>query len=108
MNSTMLASLWDWMPTLLTAYFVVSFVMYFVHYLDIEFAPFSIPWERRMQTLVVWSMSNQFLIMPLVCSSAFLYLLATKYYFVAIIYAFWMWYDRFTCEEGDCLLNKQN
>jgi len=70
-------------------------------FLGIEFAPFFLPLERRLQTLAVMYWILTYLTAGLLSSLLLLYLLFyTKYWWVSVLYFSWMVYDKNTCNKG--------
>ncbi|XP_059163571.1 2-acylglycerol O-acyltransferase 1-like isoform X2 [Physella acuta] len=68
--------------------------------LGIEFAPLSIPMERRLQTVGALHYTYAFLFFGFGMLFVFLYLLFTNYYFVPLAYLAWYFYDRDTSKHG--------
>jgi len=64
-----------------------------VNFLGIEFAPLSVPAERRLQTLCVFVHVCNFTINPVLCIVALVYLLWTSLWFVSVGYIAWIVYD---------------
>ncbi|XP_067122256.1 LOW QUALITY PROTEIN: 2-acylglycerol O-acyltransferase 2-like [Centruroides vittatus] len=69
--------------------------------LGIEFAPFLIPFERRLQTAAVLYYCTSFFFVGvggiLLCLYLFFF---TRFYFVPLLYAGWVLYDRDICNRG--------
>ena len=59
----------------------------------IEFAPLNVPFERRMQTLLVMIFVCAFTILPVAISLLCIALLFTPYFWVPSAYAAWIIYD---------------
>lgn len=68
--------------------------------LGIEFAPLAIPLERRLQTLAVFYYGTSFIYLGMSMVSLCIYLLFTRFYFLALLYFAWFIYDRNKCNEG--------
>ena len=68
--------------------------------LGLEFAPLSVPMERRIQTLAVLHYTSSFLFVGFGMAALFLYLLFTDYYYVPLLYLLWYSYDRLTPRQG--------
>lgn len=66
----------------------------------IEFAPFSIPVKRRLQTLAVAWFVSQFIILCFLQVAFLVYLIFTPYYYLPLLYLVWYIYDFKTCERG--------
>ncbi|XP_062904815.1 2-acylglycerol O-acyltransferase 2-like isoform X1 [Mobula hypostoma] len=66
----------------------------------IKFAPLRIPLERRLQTLGVLQWIFSFLALAQCCLAIFVLLLFTDYWFVAVLYAGWLYLDRETPSSG--------
>jgi len=67
----------------------------------VEFAPISIPWERRKQTLAVLTWIMLFFVSgpggPPILLFLFFF---TRLWFLPIAYLAWIFYDRNTCNVG--------
>ena len=69
--------------------------------MGVEFAPLSIPLDRRLQTLAVCLYMSMAMFMGLCCSALLAYLiLYTQFKWVAVLYLTWMVYDWNVGEEG--------
>ena len=69
--------------------------------LGIEFAPISLPFERRLQTLATFTFMSLFLIFPLMNSTILAYLLFyTQFKWIPLLYLAYVIYDRNTCNRG--------
>lgn len=66
----------------------------------IEFAPFFIPLERRIQTFAVFQLTLSFLCLGFGCTILWVYFLFTSYYYISIIYLVWYYYDFNKSEQG--------
>lgn len=66
----------------------------------VEFAPLSIPIERRIQTLVVTWFVLQFLLLCFIATIVLVYLLFTPYYYLTLLYMVWYIYDFSTPNRG--------
>ncbi|XP_069776016.1 2-acylglycerol O-acyltransferase 1 isoform X2 [Narcine bancroftii] len=64
--------------------------------MKIQFAPLRIPLERRLQTLGVLQWVFSFLALAQCCLVAFILLLLTDYWLVAVLYVGWLYLDRDT------------
>lgn len=70
--------------------------------LGIEFAPFSIPFERRLQTFAVFFYVFLFFQgLSLIGFVLFISLLFTKYYWITLIYILWYIIDFQRPHEGN-------
>ena len=68
--------------------------------LGIHFAPLSIPIERRIQTLALtWALSTYFF--GFLTLFVFIGILFTRYYYAALFYFAWLFYDRHTPKRGN-------
>ena len=69
--------------------------------LGVEFAPISLPFERRLQTLATFTYMALFLIFPLMNYSILAYLLFyTQFKWIPLLYLAFVIYDRDTCNQG--------
>ena len=68
--------------------------------MGVEWAPVKIPFERRMQTLAVFTYMSLFLFAGLCTLSIMYALLFTPFFFLSIMYAGWLFYDREIGEIG--------
>ncbi len=63
------------------------------NYFGIDFAPLHIPLKRRMQTLTIFIHVLLFAFFPVFFSIVTLLMLLTSYWWVAVGYMAWLWYD---------------
>uniref|UniRef100_A0A3P8V8S3 Acyltransferase n=1 Tax=Cynoglossus semilaevis TaxID=244447 RepID=A0A3P8V8S3_CYNSE len=69
--------------------------------MKIEFAPLNIPLRRRLQTAAVLQWIFSFLAMAQCCLAAFVLLLLSDWWMLALLYASWLWLDWDTpCSGG--------
>ncbi|XP_033637961.1 2-acylglycerol O-acyltransferase 2-A-like [Asterias rubens] len=68
--------------------------------LGLQFAPLNVPLERRLQTLAVIYFWTSFIFMGMLPSIMGIYLLFTDYYWVTLLAASWVYYDRKTPHQG--------
>ena len=61
----------------------------------VEFAPFNIPLERRLQTAAVLLYTGLFVFAPIISVLAFIFVIFTPLFLLALGYAVWMYYDIF-------------
>uniref|UniRef100_UPI00398EF3A3 2-acylglycerol O-acyltransferase 2-B n=1 Tax=Pristiophorus japonicus TaxID=55135 RepID=UPI00398EF3A3 len=66
----------------------------------IRFAPLRLPLERRLQTLGVLQWMLSFLALGQCCLAAFILLLLTDYWYIAALYAGWLYLDLDTPAKG--------
>ena len=64
-----------------------------VHFMGVEFSPLFIPLKRRLETTAVLFQTGGFVLFPPASILFFIYLLFTDYYWMAIGYAIWTFYD---------------
>lgn len=69
--------------------------------LGMEFAPLSIPMERRLQTFAVFFWISSFFFMgPMIFAFMVYLLFYTQYYWISLFYLAWYLGDRNTAESG--------
>ncbi|XP_067828249.1 2-acylglycerol O-acyltransferase 2-B-like [Heptranchias perlo] len=68
--------------------------------MKIQFAPLSVPLERRLQTLGVVQWVFSFLALAQCCLAVFILLLLTDYWYISAIYIGWLFLDRETPIKG--------
>ncbi|GIX67579.1 2-acylglycerol O-acyltransferase 1 [Caerostris extrusa] len=68
--------------------------------LGIEFAPLSLPLERRLQTAAVFYYCSSFIFLGTSMLGLCLYLLFSKFFFIPLLYFTWFVYDHKTCCQG--------
>ncbi|GFU56972.1 2-acylglycerol O-acyltransferase 1 [Nephila pilipes] len=68
--------------------------------LGIEFAPLSIPLERRLQTLAVFYYCSSFIFLGSSMLGLGIYLLCTRLFFIPLLYFAWFVYDHKQCCQG--------
>ncbi|XP_065601847.1 2-acylglycerol O-acyltransferase 2 isoform X1 [Cyrtonyx montezumae] len=62
--------------------------------MKIEFAPLSLPLQRRLQTAAVVQWVFSFLCLAQCCTAAFIGLLFTRFWLLSVLYAVWWFLDR--------------
>ncbi|NXK67662.1 MOGT2 acyltransferase, partial [Sylvietta virens] len=73
--------------------------------MKIEFAPRSVPLQRRLQTAAVVQWIFSFLCLAQCCIAAFIALLFTRFWLVSVLYAAWWLIDRETPRKGGRRIN---
>lgn len=74
--------------------------------LGVEFAPFEVPLERRIQTFAVWQWVFSFLFLGFGCLILFLYvLIKTDYYYIPLLYWVYYYFDASISERGGRRVN---
>ncbi|XP_071321234.1 2-acylglycerol O-acyltransferase 1 isoform X2 [Trachinotus anak] len=68
--------------------------------MKIEFAPLNIPLRRRLQTAAVLQWVFSFLALAQCCLAAFVLLVLSDWWIVALLYAGWLWLDWDTPTSG--------
>ncbi|KAF8791446.1 2-acylglycerol O-acyltransferase 2-like [Argiope bruennichi] len=68
--------------------------------LGIQFAPLSIPLERRLQTAAVFYYCTSFVFFGTAAIGLFIYFLFTKFFFIPLLYFAWFVYDHKKCCQG--------
>ncbi|GBN73325.1 2-acylglycerol O-acyltransferase 1 [Araneus ventricosus] len=68
--------------------------------MGIEFAPLSLPLERRLQTAAVLYYCTSFLCFGPTAVGLFIYLLFTRFFFIPLLYFAWFVYDHKKCCQG--------
>lgn len=72
-----------------------------VKILGIEFAPLSVPWERRLQTAAAIKWTHCFLFLGFGCLFLSIGLLFTRFYFIPLLYLPWYIYDHYICNTPE-------
>ena len=70
----------------------------------IEFAPFLIPFRRRLQTFAVFYYVTNFLLSGLFGLSITLSFFLTRYYYIPFLYLCWWIFDHETPLRGMCIM----
>ncbi|KAM4845487.1 2-acylglycerol O-acyltransferase 2 [Thomomys bottae] len=65
-----------------------------------KFAPLSVPWERRLQTLAVLNWIFSFLALGQICIAIFIGLLFSRFWLISVLYAAWWYLDKDTPRQG--------
>lgn len=68
--------------------------------LGFEFAPLFIPFERRLQTTVVFQWTVSFILLGFSSLGFFIFLFFTRFYYISVAYLAWYVYDFNTGEQG--------
>lgn len=69
--------------------------------LGIDFAPLTVPMERRLQTMAMAFFVSSFILSLFSTIPAFMYMLIfTEYWYIPLIFAAWIVYDRNTPYQG--------
>ncbi|XP_037377696.1 2-acylglycerol O-acyltransferase 2 [Talpa occidentalis] len=66
----------------------------------VKFAPLSVPWERRLQTLAVLQWVLSFLTLAQTSIMIFIGLLFTRFWLISVLYSVWWYLDRDTPSRG--------
>ncbi|XP_004632638.1 2-acylglycerol O-acyltransferase 2 [Octodon degus] len=66
----------------------------------VEFAPLSVPWERRIQTFAVLQWVFSFLALGQICIGLFVGLLFTRFWLLSVLYSVWWFLDRDKPRQG--------
>ena len=67
----------------------------------ILFAPLSIPFPRRMQTLAIFTSTVGFVLGPFISTLFFIYILFTRLYLIVVLYtSYWFLYDYNISSQG--------
>ncbi|NXD11233.1 MOG2A acyltransferase, partial [Nothocercus nigrocapillus] len=68
--------------------------------MKVEFAPLSLPLQRRLQTASVAQWVFSFLALGLCCAALFIYLFFTRFWLISVLYTAWWLIDRETPYKG--------
>ncbi|KAK7598067.1 hypothetical protein V9T40_006302 [Parthenolecanium corni] len=69
--------------------------------LGVEFAPLSMPMERRLQTMALAFFFSSFMLTLFSIIPAFMYILIfTRFWYIPVLFAAWIFYDRNTPYQG--------
>ncbi|KAI4790187.1 hypothetical protein KUCAC02_034788 [Chaenocephalus aceratus] len=68
--------------------------------MKLRLAPLNVPLERRLQTAAALQWVFSFLVLAQVCLAAFMLLLLSDWWMLAVLYAGWLWLDGDTPTSG--------